>query len=35
MTNIYSDLFLIILTVLAEACMLWILWNFIKASRRR
>ncbi len=31
----YRDLILIGLAALAEAFLLWALWNFLKASRRR
>jgi hypothetical protein len=31
----YRDLFLIVPFGLGEAFMLWVLWNFYKASQRR
>jgi hypothetical protein len=35
MTIVDRDLFLIVLATLAESFLLWVLWNFIKASSER
>jgi hypothetical protein len=35
MGSTYGDLLFIILTALAVAFMLWVLWNFHKAERER
>jgi len=35
MGSTYSDLLFYILFGLAEAFMVWVLWNFYKASHRR